>query len=397
MSEALLPEVGVVALVPDRWGDQWQPRHQVMSRLGRYFQVAWVNPAPDWRDVLADPGRFRIGDPTPCSGLRIHSPDWTLPRFYRPALVARGTQRMRWAGARRKLRGAGCRSLVLYLWRPDFEAAIGAAPWDLCCYHIDDEYTFETTDGPVPRQEARVIEAVDEVFIHSPALIEKKGSINPHTSYVPNGVDFEAHSTWSEEPEDLSPIPHPRAGYTGWLKNQLDWPLIGQIVAQNPEWSFVFVGAVRHPELEAVIARLARAPNVHFLGAKTSKELTHYPQHFDVCMMPYRVDGYTRYIYPLKLHEYLAGGRPVIGTPIRTLRDYEAVVDLATTPEEWDHALTRARVPGADARARSQARRSVAEQHDWSHIVEGVARRIAARLGAAPLETLEASLARARA
>src|SRR6266403_969269 len=42
-------DIGVIALVPDDWGPQWQNRHQVFSRLAAYFHIAWVNPAPGWR------------------------------------------------------------------------------------------------------------------------------------------------------------------------------------------------------------------------------------------------------------------------------------------------------------------------------------------------------------
>src|SRR5260370_3612109 len=78
ISPPLMPEVGVLALVPDRWHWQWQPRHQVMTRLARYFTVVWMNPAEYWRGslrpnkILSPPdemsnfrARFRVHTPTP--------------------------------------------------------------------------------------------------------------------------------------------------------------------------------------------------------------------------------------------------------------------------------------------------------------------------------------------
>lgn len=53
--------------------------------------------------------------------------------------------------------------------------------------------------------------------------------------------------------------------------------------------------------------------------------------------MPYRVNDYTKYIYPMKLHEYLAGGRPTVGSRIRSLEDFAGIVDLAMTPAIFDH------------------------------------------------------------
>jgi hypothetical protein len=48
------------------------------------------------------------------------------------------------------------------------------ATCDLSCYHIVDEYSFSTTEQPLDQVEVELIRRVDQVFIHSPALLEKK-------------------------------------------------------------------------------------------------------------------------------------------------------------------------------------------------------------------------------
>ena len=50
----IVPSVGVLALVPDRWSEVWQPRHHVLTRLAQYFHVVWVNPGREWREVLTE-------------------------------------------------------------------------------------------------------------------------------------------------------------------------------------------------------------------------------------------------------------------------------------------------------------------------------------------------------
>jgi len=185
---------------------------------------------------------------------------------------------------------------------------------------------------PVDAAEARVIAAVDLVFMLSPALFEKKGSINPAPTFVPGGVNYAAYSQPVPEPADLRGIPRPRIGYSGAIKKQLDWPLIDHLITSHPEWSFVFLGPqAPHDGIAEAVRVLSGRPNVKFLGAKTMTEMPHYPQQFDVCIMPYTNDGYTKFIYPLKLHEYLAAGRPTVGTPIRSLVDFASVIALPRT------------------------------------------------------------------
>ena len=44
--------------------------------------------------------------------------------------------------------------------------------------------------------------------------------------------------------------------------------------------------------------------NIYVVGPQPSELIPSFVQHLDVCIMPYMVDEYTKYIYPLKLHEY---------------------------------------------------------------------------------------------
>jgi len=268
------------------------------------------------------------------------------------------------------------------MWLPDFAPALDLVPHDLSCYHIDDEYTFSITEQPTDAGEERLIRRVDQVFIHSPALLEKKGRLNPNTLHVPNGVEYAAYATPKPEPADMRDIPHPRIGYTGMIKLQMDFPLLIALARRHPRWSFVFVGP-RHNVTgqESLLAELAGLPNVHMLGQRAVADLPAYVQHFDACMLCYVVNDYTKFIYPLKLHEYLATGRPVVGSPIRTLQDFEHVVALASGPDEWSRALTEALEPGAQSASSSRVRQDVARQFDWGRHATSIARTLCARLG----------------
>jgi glycosyltransferase involved in cell wall biosynthesis len=228
------------------------------------------------------------------------------------------------------------------------------------------------------------------VFVHSPGLLERKGRFNVNTQMVSNGVDFRAYSQQYREPLDLAAIPHPRIGYTGWLKKHLDWRLLIHLTDIHPDWSFVFVGPTSpHPEVDKPLQDLKQRRNVYFLGCKSVEDLASYPQHFDVCLMPYVMNDYTKYIYPLKLHEYLAGGRPTVGTRIRTLESFSGLVGLAITPEEWSKAILQALRPDANLPDRVGARQALARKHDWETLVKQIAVTIAQRLGPEFVDRLE--------
>lgn len=380
------PEVGVLALPSPyhEWNEYWKTPHHILVRLARYFQVVWVNRAPGWREVISQSRaipKASFREPSR-PGFQVYYPEFWLPTFGRPKWLGDFTFDQRLRPARRMLTDRGCKQIILHLWHPQFRRALSSVPFNISCYHIDDEYSFSSVEMPPDENEIQIIKSVDQVFITSPGLMDKKGKLNPHTTFAPHGVDYRAYASPAPEPSDLSKIPHPRIGYTGVLKNQLNWSLLDNLATQHPEWSFVFVGyQAPHPEIPDLIKRMSMHCNVYFLGGKPVHELALYPQHFDVCVMPYRMDDYTKYIYPLKLHEYLAGGKPIVGTPIRSLLDFAHVIKLASTQDEWSRALTESLASDAISIDQIEKRRSIAKQVDWESLVHDIARSMCNRLG----------------
>jgi glycosyltransferase involved in cell wall biosynthesis len=381
----LIPDVGLLAMPYHRFGSRWLTPHHVLTRLAEYFHVVWLEPAHHWRDTRSLGGRrAELAELAPSlpPNFHLYVPESWLAEFHRPAWLRRAVTEARIRRGWNQLKSRGCTTQVLHLWHHQFESALGVGKPNLSLYHIDDEYSFSVEPGPMDAGERRVIQRVDNVFAISPALMERKSGINPHMVFAPEGVDYRLYSSPVPEPPDIASIPHPRIGYTGMLKEQLDWRLLHALAMRHPQWSFVFVGPNKLTAASRTIAdEMSRMKNVHFLGPKTVWDLAAYPQHFDVCTMPYAITGYTNNIYPLKLHEYLASGRPVVGSPIRSLLDFGHVIALPTTIDEWSNALATALKPEASSKTATLKRQTIARQYDWSEIVDRIAGTICQRLG----------------
>jgi glycosyltransferase involved in cell wall biosynthesis len=384
--QPLLRDIGILALVYHEWGPVWMTPHHVLTRLGRYFHVVWLEPPHGWREirecVKKRQARSLDIDFSIPQGFQLYVPEPWLPKFDRLDSIDRLTFDLRLKRGILRLKREGCRKIVLYLWHPKFEAALDRPGFDLKLYHIDDEYSFSAAPMATDAGELRILSSVDQVFVVSPKLLECKGAINPHTAFMPEGVDYPLYATPSPEPDDMVRISHPRIGYTGNLKKQLDWPLLSDLAVRHPEWSFVFVGPpLWHQGVGEFIPKMSQLKNVHFLGPKSVTNLALYPQHFDICIMPYCVDEYTNNIYPLKLHEYLASGRPIVGSPIRSLRDFSKLIALAADTDDWSRALTAALEPVSTCQEAVFARQNIARKHDWENLIFSLARTICERLG----------------
>src|SRR5574341_1440642 len=109
-NEPLIPEVGVVAMVPEPWAVPWQSRHHVLSRLARYFHVAWVSPATEWHWSLRS-ARRPISHADAANhppGLTVYEPEFWLPKLYRSKRLANFTFDARLRRARQLLGARGC-------------------------------------------------------------------------------------------------------------------------------------------------------------------------------------------------------------------------------------------------------------------------------------------------
>lgn len=353
--------IGILAFVPDLWGEQRQSRHHVLEGLSKHYKVLWVSPptyVEQWRSEgisqsLAGRGLCKVSDRLWAYAPRI--PADYKPRYEKSGFIAASFRKFNaiWRAAQvRKIKGLlrqmGVEDIILYIWRPEFHQTLGCFNEKLMCYHIDDEYSFNPVDDqPISNEELKLIKAADTVFIHSKTLLEKKGHINPNTHCVPNGVDFEHYrrviESGSPEPDDLEGIPHPRIGYMGHIKRHIDLALLRSLAEARPEWSIVLVGPVRksHEEIMGNIEAMQALPNVHFLGGKPAAELPQYVNGFDVALMPYRKTPYTHYIYPMKMHEYFACGKPVVATELENLKEFSDVLEFAEQPDQWILAIEK--------------------------------------------------------
>jgi len=142
----------------------------------------------------------------------------------------------------------------------------------------------------------------------------------------------------------------------------------------TPTYQWIFVGNVGEgahvgfregsPERKQW-DRIRASRNVHYFGARPRTELPPWLDHMDANVMCYRLDqeGYWSGVFPLKLFEHLACGRPVVATALPSLLAYGNVVRLARDADEWLHELPAALAE--DSTEARTARQSVAAGNTW--------------------------------
>jgi glycosyltransferase involved in cell wall biosynthesis len=336
------------------WEDLWQSRHQIMGTLAAEHKVLFVSPPLNFRDVLR---RQRVEAPK--GGLvhrvaNLHT--FVFPKYlaetYRFPRVQKLINKLRERELRQTMKTLHFGETVLFVWHPQFAGLLGKLGEALTCYYVDDDFAGYSGESEEQREtllrtEDDLLRRADVVFANGPVLFREKNRYG-NAINVPMTADFALFSRSrldeTQVPPDLERAPHPRIGFIGNVNDKVDVGLIIQLAKAFPYCSFVFVGPINVRStghlLETDAAK--QTPNIFFLGSKPRELLPNYIKGLDVCILCYRKEGWARSIYPLKMHEYLASGKPIVGTGLESIREFSEVIRIAETLEEWREALRAA-------------------------------------------------------
>jgi len=186
--------------------------------------------------------------------------------------------------------------------------------------------------------ENQLLPNVDKIICTSQALYDRFESDYP-CWLLPHGVDLRLYREGLEKPVHpcLASIPEPRVGYFGLLDDRTDRELALEVARALPDVSFVFTGPT-----EGDIREWRSLPNVHLTGPVPYTELPSVVRGWRASILPYRINELTEKINPLKLKEYLAGGRPVLATPLPEAVKLDAYLRVESTAEAWVGAIRQA-------------------------------------------------------
>ncbi|HEY7421589.1 MAG TPA: glycosyltransferase [Gaiellaceae bacterium] len=275
--------------------------------------------------------------------------------------------------------------VVLWIYDPRAAALVGECGEAFAVYDCVDDYAEQTTTAGkralVAASDRLAAERSRLVFATSRTLYERQRRVNAATHLVPNVGDYEHFSPAADRgvaAPELAALPRPVVGFAGnFVPSKVDVALLQAVAAERPDWTVVLVGP-SDPAVAADLARLAALPNVHQLGPKPYGELPRYVAAFDVALIPYVANDYTRSCFPLKLYEYLAAGKPVVAAGLPELCGMEPDVVVADEPRRFVDAVAQALRDDDDA-GRSR-RLELARRNTWEGRTERLLQLVHAEL-----------------
>ena len=203
----------------------------------------------------------------------------------------------------------------------------------------------------------------DMVVTTSNPLKERLKPFNKNTVCIPNAADFKHFSSTQKKPVEYQSSNRKKLVYTGNIGLRIDYGLLERLARLYPDIDIYLVG----PKDPAYFGgqKLETVSNIHILGAKNYTELPAYLHHADVLIIPFLKNELTRHIYPLKLNEYLATGKPVITTRFTDLTGFEDVLTILDTDAEEKEILQHSILENNALVCEARIQR--ASQNTWEH------------------------------
>lgn len=237
---------------------------------------------------------------------------------------------------------------------------------------MDDLTQVSYTARHGTRLEEKIIRNFDITLTTSQELRRLKLKFSDQVYFHPNAADFgnfkRALTEKFPRPAELAPAEGKMIiGYTGNIETRVDYELLKAIIEYHSDKYIVMVGPVTTPEHKTI--GLTDYPNVIMTGSKKIEELPAYLQYFDCAIIPFKKITLTRSIYPLKINEYLAAGRPVVATDFsEDIRSFGDVIYIGSDAHEFVRLIDKAiDENGLD---RITARTAVANTNTWTARVE---------------------------
>ena len=367
-----------MCLAAARYHGMWARAQQFMTRLARQNRVLFVEPPVTFlaplkqRENLAflTAGRERVS-----GNLAVFRP----PAQWPFGSLRRGINRINMRLLARRigaeLARAGWKPTLLWTYLP---GSVDLVDHFSCpvLYDCADEHTaFPGLLDPrlVAALETALLKRADVALASAGELYRARLPLREDLLLVPNAADVghfgRALDPGLPLPAELAGPGGPVVGYVGAVSPWLDLDLLGALADACPEFRVVLVGPV-----DCDVARLAARPNVLILGHRPYRDLPAYLKAFAVAVIPFRLNGLTRAVNPVKLYEYLAAGAPVVATDLPEVRPFVPAVAVGPNAPEFV-ALVRAAVARGPEAGR-EARLALARANSWEERLSRISRAV---------------------
>ncbi len=211
----------------------------------------------------------------------------------------------------------------------------------------------------VNNSEQELLEITDVVFVQCEEF-RKRCYDHKNVHVFPFGVNISNFLGINKIAEELLELKKPIIGYIGGLHRYIDKELV-KTLSEKTQGSVVLVGPIQEN-----MAELFDCKNIHFFRQQPIRRLPEFVNGFDVGIIPYVINKYTKTSYPTKMNEYLSKGIPVVSTALPEVVSFNKkndVIEIAESTEQFFNLMNKSIAENSPKKA--EKRIKVAKENDW--------------------------------
>lgn len=207
------------------------------------------------------------------------------------------------------------------------------------------------------RLEDRLVNVVDRIIVSSPGLKAKFTRAGVPVNLVPNGMDASNFSVVDKLPKESLAL-----AYVGAIDDRIDYEFIEEILKLPEVRILKMAGPLKTRQAEI----LSLHDKVEYFGVLPKEEVGKVLTDVNTGLIPFVKNEFTKYIYPLKINEYLGKGLAVLTTDFADLTDFEAFVQPVKSNGEATQELQRILKEDL-TESKILARHQFALKNTWQH------------------------------
>lgn len=200
-------------------------------------------------------------------------------------------------------------------------------------------------------EEKNLINSVDYFFVNSLALKNLHKNKNKKAIYIDSQGFFQPKDKNIAEFKLNKEKKKAIIGYVGGINYRLDYPLLDQLIANHPQYLFVFYGPEQKKkekdrlyQTQKWIKKLKKYENTLFGQSNDRNYVYGLIKNFDLAIIPYNLKlPFNLYCYPMKIFEYFYLGKPVISSAILELKlnKVNKYIKIAHDYEDWKNSIKK--------------------------------------------------------
>lgn len=238
-----------------------------------------------------------------------------------------------------------------------------------CIDHIETFLSYDEIDEDFLTS----VEKSDIVLATAKSIHQELQVYRKDCLYIPNGVTIEDFIKFKTYPwkrlDEIRESSEVIIGYYGAIADWFDFETIEYIAKHNPKWKLLIVGET-YDSVKDKIIKLKQYKNIEVLGRVEYKYIPQLLSCFDVAILPFLINNITLNTSPVKIFEYLAGGKPVVSTKLPEVIDIEGILiadDAIEFNKKISYALSKRNNEGF-----SEKMIAIAKQNTWEQRIETV-------------------------